>query len=436
MDKTQLFGRRVPLTQAPPEATGKPALQLVNGHWQCQRCHQWVAPQDCLPHGVPYCRHCLNLGRLTKHTKLYTIPEPNQFLKWSDSPLSWAGTLSEQQHQAALAVCRLVQAQRDQLLWAVTGAGKTEMVYPALAWALQRGWRVAWTSPRVDVCLELAPRLAQAFAAVPQTVLYGGQPAPYRYCQLTICTTHQLLRFEAAFDWIVVDEVDAFPLATSPMLQRAIVQAQKPAGCHLYLTATPGPDLQRKLKRHQLAVTYLPLRYHGHLLPPLRTKLVGAWRTRLVRHGLPPKVLRQLRAYAQTGQRYLFFVPRVSDLRLVARALRQAGLPEGVTVHAADPDRQAKVQAFRDGQGQCLITTTILERGVTFPAVFVVILGGDDPVFSTAALVQIAGRVGRHRDYPTGDVWCYCQSLTREIYHAQHMIHELNRRGKRLGGRS
>ena len=33
---------------------------------------------------------------------------------------------------------------------------------------------------------------------------------PYAYCPLTICTTHQLLRFKAAFDLIVVDEVDAF----------------------------------------------------------------------------------------------------------------------------------------------------------------------------------------------------------------------------------
>ncbi|GEO68990.1 DNA/RNA helicase [Levilactobacillus acidifarinae] len=387
-----------------------------------------------MPHRIPYCRHCLNLGRLTSHTKLYTIPEPNQFATLTHSPLTWQGQLSPQQRIAAQAVLRLTQAGRNQLLWAVTGAGKTEIGFPALAWALQRGWRVAWTSPRVDVCLELAPRLARAFA-VPQAVLYGDQPRPYTYCPLTICTTHQLLRFEAAFDWVIVDEVDAFPLATSPLLQLAVRRAQKPTGSHLYLTATPGQDLQRQIRRHQLAVTYLPLRHHGYLLPPLRVKLVANWQSQLDQQRLPGNLLRQVRQYQQTGQRYLLFVPHVKDLARVQQALRRAGIEGGVTVHAADPQRQAKVQAFRERRVSGLVTTTILERGVTFPAVCVLILGGDDLVFSTAALVQIAGRVGRQRDHPGGDVICYATSQTRTIQRAQAMINALNRRGRRLGGR-
>lgn len=157
MEKSQLFGRRLPLEQAPASGHGIPALRQVNGRWRCQRCQQWVATTDYLPQQIPYCRHCLNLGRLTAHTKLYTIPEPNQFATLTESPLNWPGQLSPIQLAAAQAVKRYTMAGRDQLLWAVTGAGKTEIVFPALAWALQQGWRVAWTSPRVDVCLELAP---------------------------------------------------------------------------------------------------------------------------------------------------------------------------------------------------------------------------------------------------------------------------------------
>ncbi|MDT6980084.1 helicase-related protein [Levilactobacillus zymae] len=434
MEKSQLFGRRLPLEQAPASGHGIPALRQVNGRWRCQRCQQWVATTDYLPQQIPYCRHCLNLGRLTAHTKLYTIPEPNQFATLTESPLNWPGQLSPIQLAAAQAVKRYTMAGRDQLLWAVTGAGKTEIGFPALAWALQQGWRVAWTSPRVDVCLELAPRLAQAFT-VPQTVLYGGQALPYKYCPLTICTTHQLLRFEAAFDWLIVDEVDAFPLATSPLLQLAVKRAQKPTGSHLYLTATPGRDLQRQVQRRQLAVTYLPLRYHGYLLPPIQVRLVGNWRQRLSQPRLPGAILRRLRRYQQTQQRYLLFVPHVADLSPVQHALQHAHLDGGVTVHAADPDRQSKVQAIRDQQVTSLITTTILERGVTFPAVNVVILGGDDAVFSTAALVQMAGRVGRHPDHPGGEVICYCHSQTRAVQRAQRMIRTLNRKGRRLGGR-
>ncbi|WP_125765719.1 DEAD/DEAH box helicase [Levilactobacillus mulengensis] len=430
------FGRQLPLRGAPTNgAVGQRALRTVGDRRQCQRCGQWLAVTDRLANGDWYCRQCLQLGRLTSQHELYTIPEPNRFARVKSGGLTWTGQLSAQQNVAAQAVLRHVKTRTDHLLWAVTGAGKTEIVYPALAWALAQGWRVAWTSPRVDVCLELAPRLRQAFGGVAQALLYGGQADPYAYCPLTICTTHQLLRFKAAFDLIVVDEVDAFPLATSPMLQRAIANAQKPKGCHLLLTATPGNDLQQQVRRRQLAVTYVPLRYHGHLLPQIDLRLAWRWREGLLRNRLPSTLIHQLRGYLTKHQRFLLFVPHVVDLPVISQALQLAGIQGGVTVHAADPERPAKVQAMRDETIPFLITTTILERGVTFPNIAVVILGGDDPVFSTAALVQIAGRVGRSADFPSGQVTCYCHSHTKRVRLARGMIAHLNLQGRRQGGR-
>lgn len=430
-----LFGRQVPLEGPPqlPNVVAQPAIKRVGQRQQCQRCWQWLRPQDQLPNGTWYCRQCLQMGRLTSQHKLYTISEPNRFSMLAKSPLTWSGQLSAQQRTAAQDVMTQMRAQHNHLLWAVTGAGKTEIVYPALAWALQRGWRVAWASPRVDVCLELAPRLRQAFQAITQTVLYGDQLEPYRYCQLTICTTHQLLRFKAAFDWVVVDEVDAFPLAMSPLLQEAIQHAQKASGSHLYLTATPDERLQRQVARHQLTVTYVPLRYHGHLLPQIQVQVTWQWRRRLQRRGLPAVVLRQIQHFLTERRPFLIFVPHVADLVLVERALKLAGISGGATVHASDPERQAKVQAMRDQHLTFLVTATILERGVTFPGIAVLILGGDDPIFSTAALVQIAGRVGRSGQDPTGSVICYCQTHTQTIRAARGMIARLNWQGKRQG---
>jgi len=434
-DEQNLFGRQLPLASGPANSNSRPAIVTIGQRRQCQRCHQWLLPTDQLPNRAWYCRQCLQLGRLTSQNKLYTIPEPNRFVRMKTPILTWPGKLSPTQGAAATAILDLARQRRNQLLWAVTGAGKTEIVYPALAWALAQNWRVAWVSPRVDVCLELAPRLQQAFGHVPQTLLHGKQKAPYQYCQLTLCTTHQLLRFHAAFDWIIVDEVDAFPLATSPLLKTAIATAQKPTGSHLYLTATPGEQLQRQVRQKKVAVTYLPLRYHGVLLPQISVRLIWRWRERLARGKLDPKLIRQLQNYQQRGQRFLLFVPHVIDLKPVAQALQQAGIVGGLTVHATDNDRAAKVQAMRDRTIPFLITTTILERGVTFPNIAVIVLGGDDPVFSTAALVQIAGRAGRHRDFPTGAVTVYCHSQSRRVRLAQRMIAQLNRQGKRLGGR-
>ena len=42
-----------------------------------------------------------------------------------------------------------------------------------------------------------------------------------------------------------------------------------------------------------------------------------------------------------------------------------------------------------------MITTTILERGVTFLDVFVYVIQAHHPVFNEASLIQIAGRVLR-----------------------------------------
>ncbi|MBU5224822.1 DNA/RNA helicase, partial [Vibrio cholerae] len=61
-------------------------------------------------------------------------------------------------------------------------------------------------------------------------------------------------------------------------------------------------------------------------------------------------------------------------------------------VHAEDPDRKEKVQKMRNKEVDLLVTTTILERGVTFPNVDVAVLGAENRIFTESALVQIAGR--------------------------------------------
>ena len=59
-----------------------------------------------------------------------------------------------------------------------------------------------------------------------------------------------------------------------------------------------------------------------------------------------------------------------------------------------------------------LVTTTILERGVTISNVAVAVLGAENPVFDEAALVQISGRVGRDRKFPEGEI-CFLLASSR-----------------------
>lgn len=65
-----------------------------------------------------------------------------------------------------------------------------------------------------------------------------------------------------------------------------------------------------------------------------------------------------------------------------------------------DEARSSKVQNMREQHYDVFLTTMILERGVTFERISVIVLGADHPVFSKSSLVQIAGRADRKEDSP------------------------------------
>lgn len=66
-------------------------------------------------------------------------------------------------------------------------------------------------------------------------------------------------------------------------------------------------------------------------------------------------------------------------------------------VYSSDENRLKKVGDFKEGTGQFLITTMILERGVTIANIDVAIFSTEHEVYEESALVQISGRVGRNQ---------------------------------------
>lgn len=195
----------------------------------------------------------------------------------------------------------------------------------------------------------------------------------------------------------------------------------------VYLTATPTPALKKAVKRGNLRVSYLPLRFHQQLLPKLQIKRVNNWRLKMPKH-----LKKQIEIFIEEQRQFLIFVPYVSDLIIVERYLQAYTQLKGTTVHANDPDRIEKVQQMRQKNIHFLITTTILERGVTLPGIDVLILGADENTFSENALVQIAGRVGRSHDRPTGLVLAFVRQINLAVFRAQKQINAMNQRGCQL----
>ena len=77
---------------------------------------------------------------------------------------------------------------------------------------------------------ELFPRFSAAFAQVEIGKYHGREFKEIGLEQLTICTTHQLMKFYRAFDLLVIDEVDSFPYVGNPQLHFAAKNAVKTTG--------------------------------------------------------------------------------------------------------------------------------------------------------------------------------------------------------------
>ncbi|KAF0996479.1 DEAD/DEAH box helicase [Geobacillus sp. TFV-3] len=415
----------------------QPGLIKTARGWRCVRCGnedaRLFASFSCARCGsdCAYCRKCLMMGRISACTRLVHAALPLPSARY-EAPLAWDGELSAAQAEAAMAVQQAVLDSRELIVWAVCGAGKTEILFPAIAAALEKGWRVCLATPRTDVVRELAPRFRQAFPRVPLAAWHGGSDERGRIASLVLSTTHQLLRAYCVFDVMIVDEVDAFPYSVEPMLEYAVSQARKERSSLIYLTATPSRAWQLDVARGKRQAAVIPARYHGHPLPVPAFEWCGNWRKRLERGRLPENVLSWVHHRLEQRKQAFLFVPHIDELEAVTCLLQRVD-SRIVGVHAEAPDRAEHVQVFRDGRVPLLVTTTILERGVTVPNIDVAVLGAEDRIFTESALVQIAGRVGRSAAFPDGDVRFFHHGKTQEMVRARRHILRMNEEARKRG---
>lgn len=414
-----------------------PGIFRSKNRWRCLRCNNdtqrlfasfpcAVCKKTCV-----YCRNCIMMGRVATCTPLYrwTGPEPG----WKDTvSLEWDGHLSAGQKAASEAVQDAVTNGEDLLIWAVCGAGKTEVLFGGIELALKCGKRTCIATPRTDVVLELVPRLQKVFPSITVAALYGGSEDRDVFSPLTISTTHQLMRFEDAFDVVIVDEVDAFPYSFDRSLQWAVEKSAKEHAARIYLTATPSKHWQDECRYGKRNYIKIPARFHRKPLPVPQFAWCGNWRKSLEKGKLPRGVSGWTQKRVAAGKQALIFLPHI-QLMEKSLPLFQQLHPAIQAVHAEDSSRKEKVKAMRKGEIPILLTTTILERGVTFPNIDVAIVGAEDDIFTEAALVQIAGRVGRSPEYPGGAVTFFHHGRTKAMIRALVHIAGMNNEARKAG---
>lgn len=337
---------------------------------------------------------------------------------------------------------------RGCLVWAVTGAGKTEVAFGAAEVVLRLGGRVLFATPRREIAAQVAERARRAFDGLEVRLLVGRGPraapsgperhdgewrpvAPGGLDRLVVSTTHQALRLYRAFALVVLDEFDAFPYSGSRMLALAVHRAAHPDGFRVVMSATPGRDDLARARRAGWPVVHVPVRHHGHPLPVPQLwvdRSMRAWERSPGDPGRVPAYVAEWLRRRRPDARVLVFCPTVALAQALAQALRCP------VCHSAHPRRERILQEFGASRDGVLVTTTLLERGVTFPGVDVLVAFADhEPIFDEAALVQMAGRAGRSAQRPDGRVLFAAATMSRSMGRARSAIEAMNRLAGQLG---
>ncbi len=361
-------------------------------------------------------------------------------------------SFSEAQQKASELALKFVKSPlthaRELLIWAVTGAGKTETIFAAISHLLEQKKSVLIATPRKDVVLELTSRLQVAFPEQRLISLHGESTQKGEIGSFVIATTHQAINFYHYFDLVVLDEVDAFPYHNNLMLQRAVNLARTETGQLIYLTATPPQHLLKQTRTGKAEMIMIPSRHHGY--PLVKPKIIiDSQLTKMIRQQhLPRSIIDFIQHLQKTERQGFIFLPKVDWIEQMVETINtyisHQELSKGkelnsrndrwvVGTYASDPKRQQTIEAFRRREVSLIVTTTILERGVTIPSTDCLVAWADAHIFDESALVQMAGRVGRSADDPNGIVLFVGENRSNAMVKAVKQIERMNRMAREDG---
>ena len=326
--------------------------------------------------------------------------------------------LTNAQRRAVATIARDLESPvpMRRLLLGDVGTGKTAVALAAAAQCVSGGYQCALLAPTgvlSEQYLEAAAPLARALGVRLERVTAGMRAAERRATLAALASgsakvvvgTHALLEQDVTFarlGLVVVDEQQRLGVAQRLALVRK-GESKGRAGAagaairpHLLsLSATPIPRTLALALRGELATTVLDERPKGRT--PVATELRA--RSEL------ESVIAEMRGACARGERVFFVCPRIEDdeeeeevgaarrAEILARDLAPAPV---AVIHGAMPasERARAMRAFRHGEAQVLVGTTVLEVGIDVPEATLMVVDGADR-FGLAQLHQLRGRVGR-----------------------------------------
>ena len=101
-------------------------------------------------------------------------------------------------------------------------------------------------------------------------------------------------------------------------------------------------------------------------------------------------------------------------------------IPQGTCIHSKSEHRTKIIQSFKEGKYAYLVTTAVLERGVTIENCQVIVFHADSKIYDAAALIQISGRAGRKSKAPLGEVYFIAERESEGMIRAIEEIQYCN----------
>lgn len=334
--------------------------------------------------GKPYCRRCISFrGEEAK----YTVSKPK------NATIYLSYDLSDEQKELSSRLINNYENGINSLVYAVCGSGKTEICLSVIEHCVSKGLKVGFAVPRRSVCYELYCRFRNIFRRNKVVSVYGGHHKTIEG-DIVCLTTHQLFRYPGYFDLLIMDEIDAFPFKGDKILQNMFERSIK--GNYILLTATPSDELLKEFSKPGKDLLKLFVRFHRHPLPVPKIVLCNDF-------NIHYKLIKYLKKFIEENKQVFIFVPTIDDSIKICRILRLF-FHKGTYVNSKRDDNEEIIEDFREKKYQYLVTTAVLERGITVKDLQVIVFRADSAIYDDHALVQIAGRVGRKKDAPEGEV--------------------------------
>jgi ATP-dependent DNA helicase RecG len=355
-------------------------------------------------------------------------------------------TADQQQAQVEILADMAAARSMNRLLLGDVGSGKTVVAAIALAVAADSGCQAAMMAPTEVLAQQYALKIGPLFdaAGITWDLLTSSTSTAQRTTMLqqlasgriqVLFGTHALIEADVSFDrlsLVVIDEQHRFGVA-----QREALRAKGPGSDYLTMTATPIPrslaltiygDLDittiqsrprasarivtHVLTQHQLGEAYDALRRtlergeQAYIVCPLIEAPSAGARAADQQHldSEPEQLITEYstevdRDHITAAEEELVFLRRQvfpnAEIALMTSRLKPA-------------EKRQTMDAFRAGEIDILVSTTVIEVGVDVPNATAMIIQNADR-FGLSQLHQLRGRVGRGE--ADGEVYLIAESL-------------------------